>query len=74
MEIVAEMTKQCMRDTLLSNGYAADCAEIHHLDTLPNSVRMLVTADGAAGYYDRYGDFELFLYPGQWDALTIFVI
>lgn len=74
MEIVAELSKQCMRDTLLSNGYAVDCAEIHQLNALPNSVRLLVTADGAAGYYDQYGDFEYLLYAGQWDAMALLVI
>lgn len=74
MEIVAELSKQCMRDTLLTNGYAVDCAEIHQLDALPKSVRLLVMADGSVGYYDRYGDYELLLYPGQWDAMALLVI
>lgn len=74
MEIVAELSKQCMRHMLLSNGYAANCAEINQLDSLPNSVRLLVTADGAVGYYDRYGDYELLLYAGQWDAMALLVI
>lgn len=74
METVAELSKQCMRHMLLSNGYAPNCAEIKQLDALPNSVLLLVTADGSVGYYDRYGDYELLLYAGQWDAMALLVI
>lgn len=74
MKIIAFMSIGVVRNALLKNGYVPGSAELRQLDSVPDGQDIVMLADGTMGYYDKYGDFEVLLYPGQLDSVSPYII
>lgn len=74
MKSIAYMSIGVVRNALLKNGYVPGCTELRQLDSVPDGQDIVMLADGTMGYYDKYGDFEVLLYPGQLDSVSPYII
>lgn len=74
MKIVAYMSIRVVRNALLKNGYVSGCVELRQLDSVSDGQDIVMLADGTMGYYDKYGDFQVLLYPGQLDSVSPYII